>query len=789
METQTSDTSGQKRPFFGKRSFGLYFGIFTSIAMLLIMTVVIIVGYIWIQYTNALTEISGNQMNQATAMVREKVVNYLMPAATMAKVSSQLLRDGNFDPRLSVSPSGRLRKSEIMDILIREIKIVREKSYRPESDRSEPEQEKAPPVRSADPDETGLLSVIDKELLDEYGVHLLRAFPQISMANIGDERGNFMMPKKLPDGLIKTKFIDKTAIPEPTVTWIYRDENDVVLRDETDPETDPQDKKSKAYDARTRPWYTGAKKEGGSYWTDVYVFFSDQKPGITTSHPIHDTQGKLTGVFSLDIALGEISAFLKTVKIGKSGIAYIINKKKEMIAYPDPSLIIIKENNKLRPARIDEMEAEWVRSSFYEYRRSNSPRFTFEAEGKRYLGAFGNLGKTFGKEWKIAVVVPEEDFLGPLIHMKRVVPIISIVILLIAVFIARAISRGISNPINALTEETKRIENFDLEGGKPIPNSVIREIQMMTQSISSMKKGLMAFEKYVPSTLVRQLIQAGEEAKLGGKKKELTIFFSDIQGFTSISERVAPETLMVQLFEYNNELTNIIKETNGTIDKYIGDAIMAFWGAPTPIEDHAYQACEAALQCHQKLEELNKKWKEEGKELFITRFGLHSGQTIVGNMGSDERMNYSVLGDSVNLASRVEGINKTYGTKVIITRATLEKVPGHFICRPLDIVAVKGKKKGVMLLELMARANEPLPPDMAELHKLFTKGFQAYTAQKWDEALNIFMTIRRRFPSANEKTPNESSDEATNLYIRRCTEYRDSPPEDGWDGVYRPTKK
>jgi adenylate cyclase len=802
------------------RSFGFY--IFSSIASLLVITVIIIVGYIWHQYAKAISEISNHQMAQATEMVREKLTNYLTPAAVMAKLSSEILKDGGFDRRAGgvANPADYTKNKKdntvSSKVSLNPLDIITPAGHTIKG--------------GGFSGQSGILSVIDAELLESYGIHVLKAFPQLAMANIGDESGNFMMPKKFPEGKMGTKFIDRGTDP-PTVIWKYRDQSGNVENIETS--TDVK------YDPRSRPWYKGAKESGDAYWTDVYIFFSDQTPGITTAYPLVSRNGEFLGVFSLDLALAEISTFLKGLKIGKTGVAYIINQKDELIAYPEAERIVKKiasfkitdqtiENlgkeghdetallegletlkdqeypdkekflkalktaigesqaaqyeslllkhaasEKLRPAKISEIEIGWVSASFEEYTNTKAHKFVFKNEGKRYLGSITDMGGAVGKSWKIGVVVPEEDFLGPLTHMKRIVPLISCLILLIALFVARLISGGISRPINVLTQEAKRIENFDLDG-EIIMQSSVREIQMMNHSMASMKKGLRAFEKYVPSTLVRQLIKTGEEARLGGKKVELTILFSDIQGFTDISEKLDPEILMEQMFEYNNELTNIILNLKGTIDKYIGDAIMAFWGAPVWYEDNAFYACNAGLACLRKVEELNEKWKAEGKVPFVTRFGVNTGATIVGNMGSKERMNYSVLGDSVNLASRIEGVNKIYGTHLIITQSTYERVSDSFLCRPLDNVAVKGKKQGIRIYQLVGIEGEDLPDEIL-LCKSFAKGFQAYLRQEWDKALEIFTLIRQKYPD----------DKPTELYIQRCTDYRQTPPEKDWDGIYR----
>lgn len=743
---QTSD-------FFRNQGFGVY--LFTSIVSLLLITVSAIVGYLWYQDKENLSEVSNHQMSQVTDMVREKVTNYLTPVAVMAKLSSQILKEGGFNQRGD-------KKTEKKAVTLKRLVIT---------DKSE--------NKKAGPDsQPGILSIIDGDLLEAYGIHVLKSFPQVAMINIGDEEGNFMMPKKEADGTISTKIIDRTVSPV-TETWKRRDKSGNVISTETKPET-------RGYDPRTRPWYIDAKKSGDIYWADVYILFSDQVPAIATAYPIFNAEGKIVGVLSMDIVLNQLSIFLKQLKIGKTGLAYIVGEKKEVIAYPGVSRIfkeVIENNEKKRVTmRIYEMDTKWVVESFRAHERSKAERVEFECNGERYLASFTSLGDNFGKKWKIGVVVPEMDFLERLIQMRRVVMLISLAVFIISVFIAKYISGRISKPISALTDEAEKIADFQLEDSLLRP-SRIREIQMLNTSISSMKKGLRAFEKYVPSALVRQLIQTGKEAKLGGEKWELTILFSDIQGFTDISEKVPPELLMVQLFEYNNELTNIIKDYKGTIDKYIGDSIMAFWGAPVWFEEHAFFACKAALRCHRKVEELNRKFEKEGKSLLTTRIGINTGTTIVGNMGSDERMNYSVLGDSVNLASRIEGVNKVYGTRLIITHSTYEKVAEHFICRPLDIVAVKGKKQGVRIYELMGEKEDVLPPETLELREVFIRGFNAYLKQEWDNALKFFLHIRKKFPS--DKKPEHAADEATNLYVERCKVFRENPPGKDWDGIFR----
>ncbi len=190
------------------------------------------------------------------------------------------------------------------------------------------------------------------------------------------------------------------------------------------------------------------------------------------------------------------------------------------------------------------------------------------------------------------------------------------------------------------------------------------------------------------------------------KKWRLTILFSDLVGFTTISEDLSPENLIHLLNEYFSTMTDIILNCKGTVDKYIGDAIMAFWGAPLPIKDHAAKACQAALAMKKAIAPLQETWQERGLPLLGTRLGIHTGQAIVGNVGSRDRFNYTVMGDTVNLASRLEGVNKIYGTSILVSESTHQQAGTAFLFRELDLVQVKGRLQPVTIYELLGRQED-----------------------------------------------------------------------------------
>jgi adenylate cyclase len=539
----------------------------------------------------------------------------------------------------------------------------------------------------------GAISSCDFKQTEMYTLGVLKSYPQVSMFYLADEQGNYVRAWRLSDGTTESRII-RTAASPPTDLFVYRDAAFEVA--------DIQESHEIDYNPRVRPWYVGAKKTKANFWTDVYVLFRNKKPAITSSHPLFDNDGKFAGVWAMDIELEEISDFLKTQKIGKSGIELIINEKGEIVAYPDPSLIIREENGGLRPVTVEEFGLEPLSAAYRQHLRTGEARAVVECKGTRYLASFTEFPEPFPMRWKVGVLVPENDFLGGAKQTMITMLLISSVMLVLAVIPALFVSRSISSPVRLIAEATAKIKNFNLDGKIDIPSSM-KEIQLMRDAVSSMQKGLHAFRRYVPSELVRQLISTGEGAQLGGRKKEMTVMFSDITGFTSIAELMSPEELMLHLSEYFDELTRIVTHHKGTVDKYIGDAVMAFWGAPINDDDHAVHACEAGLACQEKIAELNRKWAEEGKSVFITRIGISTGPTLVGNVGSTERMNYTVMGDNVNMASRLEEANKFYGTQIIVAANTYEAASKEFLFRPLGIAAVKGKSEDQKIYELVGK--------------------------------------------------------------------------------------
>ncbi len=282
-----------------------------------------------------------------------------------------------------------------------------------------------------------------------------------------------------------------------------------------------------------------------------------------------------------------------------------------------------------------------------------------------------------------------------------------------------------------------------------------------------------AFQFYLSGSVIDTMLHDTSKLKLGGERRELTVLFSDIRGFTTISEQLAPEAVTELLNEYLTPMTEIVFKYNGTLDKYMGDAIMAFFGAPVPFEDHPRAACRTALEMMEKLDELRAGWRQRGLPQLDIGIGVNTGPMSVGNMGSADRFDYTVLGDHVNLGSRLEGLNKQYGTHIIISEFTQERLQDHFTCRELDSVQVKGKREPVRIFELLHWG--PPDPEKDAWIRDFHAALGRYKQREWDQAVAGF-----------EKLP---EDRVSKMYIQRCVEMRANPPGPDWDGVFKMTTK
>ena len=288
-----------------------------------------------------------------------------------------------------------------------------------------------------------------------------------------------------------------------------------------------------------------------------------------------------------------------------------------------------------------------------------------------------------------------------------------------------------------------------------------------------------AFTHYVAPVVIEEMLKDPGRLKLGGEEKVLTVLFSDLQGFTSTSERYAPHEMIEILNEYYTRMTEQIFLYQGMLKEYVGDELMAIFGAPIEQLDHAERACATALAMQEQRKALSEEWAKVGRPPLIARTGINSGLMLVGNLGSKYRFAYGALGDHVNLGSRLEGLNKTYKTQILIGENTARMVEKSFVLRELDTVQVVGREQAVRIYELLARAGTPLPAEQEQAFSFYAAGLEAYRERRWREALEIF----------EESLTLWSGDGPSRTMADRCQIYQKTPPPDEWNGVFELTHK
>jgi adenylate cyclase len=514
---------------------------------------------------------------------------------------------------------------------------------------------------------TGILPFDNQAKLERLAMECLSSQSQLAMFLIGDRRGNFVLAKPGTEGGFVTKSINRQVKP-PLTTWKFWNKAFQVIRTETNT-TD-------LYDPRLRSWYQGAEAKKGISWTDLYIFYTGQKPGITVSYPVMGSQGKVEGVIGCDIELLKLSQFLQSLKIGQNGLVFIMNEKQELVGFTDPAQIMVDpgETGLLQPYRVDSVNNPSIVKAFQEYRRTGREEFALETGGERYRASFTDFPPSFGKPWKVGVVVPENDFIGEVKALTRRVLGICLFFLALAVLLAFFIAGRISRPILRLAEETDLIRKLQID--EPLDlKSRITEVQILGEAINRMKVSLRSFMRFAPQQLVEEVVLGGKELMLGGDRREVTLLFSDLRNFTHFAEQTRPEDVVQILNVHFDAMVRIISDHGGYVVDFLGDSLFASFGAPQKDQDHAFQAIKCALTMQVARERLNRELAAPQLPRLEMGIGLNSGSCVVGNMGSQVRIKYGVVGHAVNLAARIETF--TVGGQVLISEASRQLVEGR----------------------------------------------------------------------------------------------------------------
>jgi adenylate cyclase len=601
-----------------------------------------------------------------------------------------------------------------------------------------------------------------------YFIKTLDTYPQLYGLFIGYGDGGFFQVVNFRDVSEATlrrlnapagtrygiRKIQRVSPDRRVQTWTFLDAQKKRLGPDIESEA--------TYDPRVRPWYKSTMGQDTVSMTSAYIFASLKAPGITVSKRM---AGKTEAVLAADITLSRLSSFLRMQKVGKSGIVFIHNARNELIAFPDPDRAVktIHADGKtqLRPLTVSELGIPALTEAMRRSNHTTQWRALYAVEGRDYIASIAPLTDSFGSDKRVAIVVPVDDFLGPIAEHRTRSLLFSLVPLLLAVPMIAWISQWISRPIRAIADDTTRIQSLSF-GESPPVISPVTEIRQLANSVAAMKRTIQTFTQYVPKALVEQLIRSGNVQGLGGERRNLTILFTDVANFTDMAEEMSPEDLMRKTSGYFQALGEIILDNKGSIDKYIGDAIMAFWNAPLDDPDHVANACRTMLLCQARSRELNAQWTGTEDPPMHTRFGLHTGDTVVGNIGSPDRMDYTALGASVNLAARLEGLNKQYGTELLVSETVFQKANGTFLFRPIDTTTVKGFSQPVSVFELCAAYHGPDAITATRVQRVFCERWndihERITQGDWDAAYPLIRRFMGDYPE----------DRVAKLYAERC---------------------
>lgn len=579
----------------------------------------------------------------------------------------------------------------------------------------------------------------------------MQAQPALSWIAFGWPDQGFFAAHKLGD-----KNLEMTEIPPGTGQRNRRVDRYKILSG--DIEFEERRFEPTSYDVTAQPWYRAASASTKPLWIRVTAHPASGRPAIAFASEI-DVDQVRQGVLAVMIDLDRLSRFLAGLTVGRSGAAFVLGQDGLAVAVPDPEadevhgtmvhhpelLAAARETHNRMLAKADKTESQIAEA-----------RVTYD--GIPYAVTVTPLGFM---GWEVTTVVPESDFLGSIDDTNRRLSVALILLIVGAVAISMVLARTLLIlPLVRIAEQLGRVERFELD---QVRHHAYRlsELNTLSRVSASMALGLSAFRKYIPADLVKTLIAEGIEAKPGGTVRPLTILFADIEGFTGMSERAGSAVVPV-LERYISLISDQIIAHGGTIDKFIGDAVMAFWGAPAANPAHALDACRAALACRGALAEARIE-DDRGRPL-VVRIGISSGDVLVGNIGSQQRLSYTAIGDAVNVASRIEDVNKIYGTRIIVSEPTRRGARDQIWVRELDRTALDGRTTDMAIYELLDLAVPGAPPP-AWVER-YEAALGLYRDRRFVEAIQGFQAVIEM----------RGDDRPAKLMIERCRAFLSTPP-------------
>jgi len=538
----------------------------------------------------------------------------------------------------------------------------------------------------------------------------LQELPQMDSVYAGFENGAWLQVRRIGDlndeqrGRLRARPAASIAINLVRPTRGGELPMRRIFEDQQGNEVGQLDLWKYGYDARERRWYRETVKADRPLISSPYLAFSISAPVITVSAPL---RGKVPGVLAADLKLDTFSDFVQAQRPGEHGIVLIFDSAGSLIAHPNfaqfvvdamthpsqPQLPNIKEINSGVVAAV-------LRRSDGRDRYDGSIR---DDHGRDYLFRVAKF--TLGGQYKanILLLAAQEDFAQDVRKLQFTGLILAIIAGAAFIPIIWIFGNGMSRSLKSITAQAVKLQKLAAPDPSPV-TSRIKEIHELGTAMELAQRAIWSFAHFVPKEIVQRIVDDSISTELGGVRGEITVVFTDVRDFTTIAESADPDILMHQTSRYFSVLTDAFLAEGGTVDKFIGDAVMVFWNAPNPQPDHVERACRAALAGRLACEKLNAQFETEGLQPFFTRFGIHVGEAVVGNLGSTERMNYTALGNTVNLAARLEGLNKQFGTTILVSEGVYLRAQHGFQFRACESVIAKGMTKETRVFELVGAA-------------------------------------------------------------------------------------
>ena len=458
-------------------------------------------------------------------------------------------------------------------------------------------------------------------------------------------------------------------------------------------------------DLRTLPGYAAAKKSRALYVTAPFINPDTGYPIISARYPIF-RHGEFLGCASVNITFDVLSRYLSQQRPSRNSVSIIADPNDgKVVASSEREKVISLASGSLQIATLANIENTDVREAYRLHIETNRDDFVFVSsrDGREISASFARFPESFGSPWQSVILTPTDDFVGRLRETNQKIILTIVALTMVELALIFILARRLTRPLERVTRELAAIEDlsFEKRGGA---SSKIKEIAQLQNAATLLRSSLQSFSSFAPVEVVKGLIKSGIPLELGVERRCLTIFFSDIESFSTLAEHSDPDVLLQQMSAYFDLVSRAIGEEQGTVDKFIGDGVMAFWGAPVALPDHALHACRGALRLLSRLEHLNARWISQGRPPFRMRIGLNTGDALVGNVGSAERFSYTAMGDDVNVASRLEGLNKLFGTAVCVSASVMSAAGSSVLARPLRSMTVKGREQRFMVYELLGIA-------------------------------------------------------------------------------------